>query len=157
VTDASATVQLLATTGLQWTWDVVTPINPTRFYPRFGPLPAVVGVRDQTGPWSTVGQTRTLQLSDGGTVQEELTTVDQPDLFAYRLTNFSKVFGRLVDHARAEWRFEQKPGGTLVSWTYTFVAKPRRAWLVGLVVRLAWEPYMRRVLPEIVHEAERLA
>jgi hypothetical protein len=24
-------------------------------------------------------------------------------------------------------------------------------------VRLAWDPYMRQVLPEIVHEAERLA
>ena len=30
-------------------------------------------------------------------------------------------------------------------------------WAVGIIVRLWWDPYMRQVLPEIVHEAERLA
>ena len=77
--------------------------------------------------------------------------------FAYELTDFQKAFKRLVDHARAEWTFTAVEGGTLVHWTYEFVPNKRWGWLVGLILRLWWEPYMRSVLPEIVHEAERLA
>jgi hypothetical protein len=154
---ASATVSLVASTPQQWTWEVLVPIDPTRFYPKFGPLPAVVAVKNQTGPWDVVGSSRHLHLSDGGTVIETITHAVEPSFHAYRLTEFSKLFGLLVDYAHAEWTFDPEPRGTTVTWTYTFVAKKRWAWLVALIVRLAWEPYMRHVLPEIVHEAERLA
>lgn len=148
---------MVAATPLTWTWDVLTPIDPTRFYPRFGPLPATVAVRDQSGPWNTVGQTRTLVLSDGGHVIETITDVTPHAFFAYELTDFQKLFKRLVDRARAEWTYTVAPaGGTLVHWTYTFYPRKRSGWLVGLIVRLWWEPYMRSVLPHIVHEAERL-
>ena len=43
-------------------------------------------------------------------------------------------------------------GGTRITWTYTFFGKPGRGWLVGLIVRLFWAPYMRRVLPAIIRE-----
>jgi hypothetical protein len=154
---ATVSVSLVASTPQQWTWDILVPINPARFYPKFGPLPAVVGVEDQTGPWHVVGSSRQLQLSDGGTVTETITHAVEPAFHAYRLTEFTKLFGRLVDYAHAEWTFEPEPRGTVVTWTYTFVAKKRWGWLVKLIVRLAWDPYMRQVLPEIVHEAERLA
>ncbi len=157
MTASSATVELLASTKLQWTWDVLTPIDPARFYPKYGPLPAVQAVRDQTGPWSVVGQSRTLHLSDGSTVTETITDIEQPSYFAYELTAFTRLFGRLVDHANAEWSFEEKPNGTLVTWTYTFHPRKRWGWAVSAIVRLFWDPYMRQVLPEIVHEAERLA
>ena len=148
---------MVAKTPLEWTWSILTPIDPTRFYPKFGPLPATVAVRNQSGPWNVVGQTRTLRLSDGGHVIETITDVVENSFFAYELTDFQKVFKRLVDHARAEWTFTAVEGGTLVHWTYEFVPNKRWGWLVGLIVRLWWEPYMRSVLPEIVHEAERLA
>lgn len=162
MTNPGAAAEMVARTPLPWTWDVLTPIDPTRFYPRFGPLPATVAVRGQSGPWNVVGQTRTLLLSDGGTVFETITDVEPPAsggvaFFAYELTEFQKVFKRLVDRARAEWTFAQVDGGTLVHWTYEFFPLKRRAWLVALIVRLWWDPYMRSVLPEIVHEAERLA
>lgn len=147
---------MVAGTGLQWTWDVLTPIDPSRFYPRFRIVPATVAVRDQTGPWSTVGQTRTLLLSDGGHVVETITDVVEPTFFAYELTDFQKVFKVLVDHARAEWTFTEVESGTLVSWTYEFFPRKRWGWLLGIIVATTWEPYMRSVLPEIVHEAERL-
>jgi hypothetical protein len=151
------TVSVVASTPQQWTWDILVPIDPTRFYPKFGPLPAVVGVQKQTGPWDVVGSSRELQLGDGGTVTETITHVQAPGFHSYRLTEFSKLFGRIVDHAHAEWTFEPEPRGTTVTWTYTFEAKKRWGWLVNLIVRMYWDPYMRQVLPEIVHEAERLA
>jgi len=154
---ARATVEMVADTSLEWTWEVLTPIDPSRFYPKFGPIPATVAVREQTGPWNVVGQSRKLILGDGGHVVETITDVDEPNFFAYELTDFQKLFKLLVDHARAEWTFTEVEDGTLVSWSYEFFAKPRCGWAVKLIVARAWEPYMRSVLPEIVHEAERLA
>ena len=154
---ARATVEMVADTSLEWTWEVLTPIDPSRFYPKFGPIPATVAVREQTGPWNVIGQSRKLILGDNGHVVETITDVDEPNFFAYELTDFQKLFKLLVDHARAEWTFTEVEDGTLVSWTYEFFPRPRWGWAVRLIVARAWEPYMRQVLPEIVHEAERLA
>ena len=155
-----ATVELLATTSLDWTWKILVPIDPARFYPKFGPIPATIAVREQSGPWDSVGQTRKLVLSDGGHVIETITDVEKPHaasaFFAYELTDFQKLFKVLVDHARAEWTYTEQPGGTLVHWTYTFVPRRGWGWAVSLIVRLWWGSYMGAVLPEIVHEAERL-
>ena len=148
---------MLARTPLDWTWNVLVPIDPARFYPKFGPIPATVAVREQSGPWNVVGQTRKLILADGGHVIETITDVEEQAFFAYELTDFQKLFKLLVHHARAEWIYTEEPNGTRVHWTYTFVPRRGWGWAVGLIVRLWWGSYMREVLPEIVHEAERLA
>jgi hypothetical protein len=138
-------------------YDISGPIDPRRFYPRFGPLPAVIDVRDQTGSWDTPGRTRTLVLSDGGSVIETITDAHSPMVFAYTLSNFQKLFGALVSGARAEWRFDRVSTGTTIRWSYTFFGKPGRGWIVSLIVRLFWAPYMRKVLPSIAAEVNRLA
>ena len=122
--------------------------DPARFYPRAGILPAVVAVRDQTGAWDAVGQTRTLVLSDGGTVRETLRSVSAP-VFAYDLSHFTGFFGGLVDGGRSEWRVDSDPGGSRITWTYTFTARRGRGFIVAAIMRLAWAGYMRRVLPAI--------
>lgn len=136
--------------------DVVFPRlrdhDPARFYPRWGVLPAVTEVRDQSGPWDTPGRTRTLVLSDGGTVVETLTSAAAP-LFAYDLSRFTGLFGRLVAAARSEWRVTPDGGGSSIAWTYSFTGLPGRGTIVAAIVRLAWAPYMRRVLPRIAAHA----
>lgn len=122
--------------------------DATRFYPGWGILPAVVEVRDATGAWDAAGQTRTLVLSDGGSVRETLRAVTFPD-FAYDLTRFTGLFGALVASARAEWRVTGDRSASTIAWTYAFTARPGRGFLVAAIVRLAWAPYMRRVLPAI--------
>jgi hypothetical protein len=111
-------------------------------------LPGVVEVRGQSGAWDAVGQTRTLVLSDGGTVKETLRLVTLP-LFAYDLSTFTGFFGRLVATGRSEWRVVEHPEGSTIEWTYTFTAKPGWGFAVAAIMRLAWAPYMRRVLPAI--------
>ena len=138
-------------------WEISGPVDPTKFYPKFGPLPAVVAVRDQSGTWDTVGRSRRLMLSDGGSVIETITDADSPGYFAYELTTFTKLFGVLVSGARAEWRFERIPEGTRIRWTYTFHGLPGRAWIVKLIVKAWWAPYMRTVLPRIAREIDRAA
>ncbi len=111
-------------------------------------LPGVVAVRDQTGAWDAVGQTRTLVLTDGGTVKETLMVVALPS-FAYDLSTFTGFFGHLVAGGRSEWRVDAHGDGTSIEWTYAFTAKPGWALVVAAILRLAWAPYMRRVLPAI--------
>ena len=126
----------------------LTQHDATRFYPRSGVLPAVVEVRDQTGGWDVAGQTRTLVLSDGSSLTETLRVVTEP-VFAYDLTDFTGLFGALVQGARAEWRVVAEGDGTSIAWTYAFTSKPGRGALVAAIVRLAWAGYMRQVLPAI--------
>ncbi len=152
---ASATAIVAATP--KRAWEITGPVDPTAFYPKYGPLPAVVGVEDQTGSWDTVGRSRRLLLSDGGSVIETITHADSPGYFAYELTRFTKLFGVLVRNARAEWSFERVADGTTMVWKYTFFGLPGRAWIVKLIVRLFWAPYMERVLPPIAREVERVA
>lgn len=135
-------------------YDISGPLNPTLYYPKYGPLPAVIAVENQTGTWDTVGRTRKLKLSDGGHVIETITDTESPTLFAYELSDFQKLFGALVKSARAEWRFERVTGGTRILWTYTFFGKPGRGWIVALIIKLAWAPYMKRVLPPIAKAVE---
>jgi hypothetical protein len=133
----------------------VTRVDPTSAYPKYGPLPAVTAVHDQTGGWDAVGQTRRLTLSDGGHVRERLIVVDAPTRFAYELTDFQKLFGSLVRNARADWRFEPADGGTRIHWTYEFRALPGRGWIVAAIQRLFWAPYMRKVLAGIAGSTPR--
>ena len=154
---SSATAVAMADATPKQAYDISGPLDPTAFYPRSGALPAVVEVRGQTGPWDTVGQTRTLALSDGGHVVETITDTDSPTYFAYELSDFQKLFGVLVTGARAEWRFEREAGGTSIRWTYTFFGKPGRGWIVAAIVTLLWGPYMSRVLPPIAREVSRQA
>jgi hypothetical protein len=140
------------------TWNVATPLTPVGYYPKSGPLPGVVEVRDQTGNWDRPGQTRQLMLSDGGWVIEHTMNVEPYGFFAYNLTDFQKIFGHLVDHARAEWTFSEVAGGTNIHWSYTFFPKSRGAVpVLALIIKLLWGPYMKKVLPGIGAEVDRQA
>lgn len=130
-------------------WEFVAGLDPTRYYPAYGPLPAVVGVRDQTGDWLSEGQQRTLLLSDRGHVVEQLTETRSPTSFVYELRNFQRLFGYLVSGARAQWRFDRAEDGTNIQWEYSFRPLRGRGWIVAVIVRLAWAPYMRRVIRRI--------
>ncbi len=154
---ASATVEGITKAPLMRAWEIATPLTPVGYYPKYGPLPAVIEVRNQTGPWDAVGQTRQLMLSDGGYVIEHIVRVAKPDLFIYELSDFQKLFGALVSGARAEWEFTTVGSGTRIRWTYTFHPYPRGRIIVALIVKLFWAPYMKRVLPGIIREVDRVS
>lgn len=135
----------------------VTQADPARWYPRFGPLPAVVEVVDRRGDFTVPGDSRRLRLSDGGGVVETLRESDAPRRFVYTLSWFERLFGRLVDSAVAEWTFTPVDAGTRVHWRYTFMPKRGAGPVVRLIVALFWARYMRRVLPPIARDAGPLA
>ena len=69
---------------------------PTLFARRYGPIPPINKVLDQTGDWDAVGQTRTVKLTGGGSMREELTHVDPPHAFGYVLSQIKGPLSPLV-------------------------------------------------------------
>lgn len=136
-------------------WNIGLQTSPTEFYPEFGAVPAVVRVHGQPPIWDAPGLSRTLELSDGGSVVETITTSDPGVSFAYDLREFRKVFGRLVSGAHAEWSFVAEGATTRIRWSYAFHPLPGRGLVVDALVLFLWAPYMRKVLPTIVAAIER--
>jgi hypothetical protein len=106
---------------------------------RWGPVPAVVGTRDLSGPWNTPGSQRTVVLGDGSTAREEVLEWERPAHFRYRVDSFTSPLGRMVDHAIGDFRFEP---GSAFTWTYAFAPRRGCGLLVRSFVRLAWSRYM---------------
>ena len=100
---------------------LVAPL-PRIFSRRFGPLPPIREVRDQTGDWRSAGQTRTIVTSDGGTMREELTLVERSHRFGYEITGITGPMKPLIASVDGEWSFE--PVGTGVRITWTWVLHP---------------------------------
>lgn len=134
----------------------IVPIDLASIFTGYGPLPAVVGTTDQTGAWDGVGQTRTVHLSDGNRVSEELTGYDRPNGFRYTVSGFTGPLGWLTKRARGEWWFEEgtQPGTTAVRWSYTFEARSLAAypalWIAGGVL---WSRYMQQAMDRALEAA----
>jgi hypothetical protein len=121
----------------------IEPIDLAKIFPRYGPLPAVMGTVMEGG-WDHVGARRTVQLSDGSSAQEELT--------AY----ITSPLGMLVTHADGAWWFTEPVAGTThIRWTYVFQPRPGRAFVVRALIAPLWERYQRRALALSVREAEQ--
>lgn len=110
---------------------------------RWGPIPAVTGTRDMTGPWDTPGSERTVLLEDGNTAHEQVLVWERPRRFEYRVDRFTGPLGRLVHHAVGVWDFTKTERGSSFRWTYSFEGRGRlRAILLSLFVHTAWARYM---------------
>ncbi|GAA4484201.1 hypothetical protein GCM10023094_36890 [Rhodococcus olei] len=134
---------------------VIAPIDLTQIFTGMGPLPAVVGVSGQTGPWDTVGRQRRPQLSDGSTATERLTAYDPPHTFGYEITDFTGPLRHIVEKVSGQWTFTPDGPHCLVHWTYTFHPGPGRGLVVRLVAAPLWRRYARATLARAVALAER--
>jgi hypothetical protein len=152
----AVTVEARARAARAPAFETIAPIDLALIFRGFGPLPAVTGTRDQTGPWDRVGATRTVELADGSEAREEITAFDAPQHFAYRVGRFTGVLRRLVTHADGAWWFSEIAGGqTHVRWTYVFQPLAGRRLLIRVAVAPLWRAYARRALARAVEEAER--
>lgn len=122
---------------------------PTLFRHRYGPIPPIKEVRGQTGDWTAAGQTRTVLLTGGGSMREELTSVDPPRSFGYTLTDITGPMSPLVRLVEGEWIFTAAGTGTTVTWRWTI--HPRSALAAPLVPVLGrlWKGYAQRALEEL--------
>ena len=122
---------------------------PELFRRWHGPFPPVKEVREQTGAWDAAGQTRTVRLAGGGGMREELTSVDPPRSFGYRLTEVRGPVALLVDHVLGEWIFTAVAGGTQITWRWDIYPKsPLTSWALPLFARM-WKGYAQQALRDL--------
>ncbi len=149
------TVSAMTRASVAQAFDAIAPIDLPRIFTGMGPLPAVVGVRDQTGDWDHAGATRIVELAGGSEAPERITAYDRPAHFAYRVGPFTGALGWLVREADGAWWFSSDVSGTEIRWSYTFRPRPHAAALVRIVVAPLWRRYARRALELAVGIAER--
>ena len=130
-------------------YDAVLPMPlPRIFSRRYLALPPIKEVRDQSGVWGTVGQTRTIVLADRGTMLETLTSVTPGESFGYDIAPGSGPLKPLVVGAQGLWSFAPVRDGVEVSWQW--IVRPTRA---GALVMPAfgrmWHGYARQALEEV--------
>ncbi len=77
----------------------IVPIDPTSVFTGYGPLPAVISVKNQTGAWDGANQTRTVLLSDNSSTHEMLTKYEHPNHSQYVVEGFTGVLRFLVSSA----------------------------------------------------------
>ncbi|CAM4415141.1 Polyketide cyclase / dehydrase and lipid transport [Mycobacterium basiliense] len=115
----------------------------------YGPIPPIKEVRDQTGDWGAVGESRTLLMVGGGSVHEELTTVEPPRLFGYRLTDIKGPMSVLVGSVTGAWIFVPMDGGTQITWRWTIHPKSALTAPALPAFGMLWKGYARRVLQKL--------
>ena len=119
---------------------------PTLFSHWYGPIPPIKAVRDQTGDWSAVGQTRNVDLTGGGGMRETLTRVDAPHAFGYTLTDVRGAMAPLIDHVEGLWAFSEHGTGTKVSWQWTLYPKSALTAPALPVFARIWRGYANQAL-----------
>jgi hypothetical protein len=63
--------------------------------------------------------------------------------FAYEVTGFTNILGRLVEGVRGEWTFTPDGEGTVIRWTYEFKPRRGRYFLVRRGLAPLWRHYMQ--------------
>jgi hypothetical protein len=139
----AVTVQTRAAASPQHAFTVNVPIDLSLVFKGWGPFPAVPGVKNQTGAWDHVGASRNPVLSDGTTANETLTEYTAGHSFAYEVTGFTNILGKLVEGVRGEWTFTPDGEGTVIRWTYEFKPRPGRYFLIRRGLAPLWQHYMQ--------------
>lgn len=130
-------------------FDAFVPVDlATLFHRRYGPIPPIVGTR-QDGLWGTAGQVRTVLLAGGGSMQEQLLSVDRPHGFTYRITGVTGPMKPLASSIDGRWSFTPIGTGVRVTWQWTL--RPASA-AVGPLLPIfgrLWRGYARQALDRI--------
>lgn len=118
------------------------------FARRFGPLPPVTKTT-QDGTWGTAGQTRIVHTADGGTMREELKSVDAPESFTYELTEVTGPMKAIAASIDGSWTFEAVGSGTRITWAWTVHPRSAASAAVFPVLGRLWRGYARRSLDRL--------
>ena len=130
----------------------LVPVPLTSIFDRwYGPIPAVREVTDQDGEgdWGAVGQSRTIRTADGGSLREELTTVEAPHRLGYTLRDVTGPMKLLVSHVEGLWTFEPAGTGVRITWAWTVHPASQLAEVAMPVFGWLWKGYARQALERI--------
>jgi hypothetical protein len=142
------------TSEAAFTGTVPMPL-PTLFRRWYGPIPPIRAVVDQAGDWDAVGKSRTIVLTGGGSMREQLTSYDPPRSFGYTLSDVKGPMAPIVARVEGLWSFEPVGTGTKVTWRWTIY--PRSAFTARVlpVFGRLWRGYARQSLEELSNQLVR--
>jgi hypothetical protein len=136
--------------SVEHAYDVLLPTPPPELFSRrYAAIPPIREIRDQEGEWGILGQTRTIKLSDGGTMRETLTSIDRPASFGYRISDVTGPMKPLVTEISGEWRFDPVGTGVRITWAWTVHPRGRLGGLAMPVFARMWRGYARQAMDEI--------
>ncbi|WP_292647085.1 SRPBCC family protein [Nocardioides sp.] len=122
---------------------------PKIFGRRYAAIGPIAEVRDQASTWDTAGQTRTIVLADGATMQETLTAIDAPSSFSYEITPLSGPLKLLVGHVAGRWSFSPAGTGTRITWSWDVTPTSSAASVAMPVFGWMWKGYARQSLEDL--------
>jgi hypothetical protein len=112
-------------------FDCVLPIELSHIFKKYKFLPGVIRT-DEKEKWIKSGLTRTVFFEDGNTAKEQLTEVNSPEYFAYKITNFTSALRFLVYQINGNWKFTTPNADlTKIVWEYELIPKNNFAhWII---------------------------
>ena len=122
---------------------------PDVFSRRYAAFPAVREVVDEPDEWGTVGQTRTIVLSDGSRLRETLTSVDRPSGYTYLLDDLHGPLRPFVRTIEGAWSVTPEGTGARIGSVWTLHPKTSPARLTMNVIGRMWKGYADRALVEL--------
>ncbi|MFJ9622115.1 SRPBCC family protein [Streptomyces sp. NPDC101181] len=135
-------------------FEIIAPIDLTTVFNPVFPFPGIAEVRGQNESWDHAGPSRTPTFDDGSQAKEHLTEYVAGQSFAYELTEYTNVLGRLASAVRGEWSFCPDGTGCTIRWTYEFKPLPGRRLILAGPFRPLWARYMQVALDAMVHVVE---
>jgi hypothetical protein len=126
--------------------------NMSRLLLRFGPIPGVVRVELPEGKQLVAGITRSVFMTDGTTMHEEVIvvlppTAASPGRHEYRWAHApAPPFSLLIKGAHAVWTFRAEREGTRVDWYYTFDLTTPLAYVLAAPAIALFRRWMDRAL-----------
>jgi len=131
-------------------------VDPQRFPALFtghGPIPALREITPDAP--SAAGATRQLLSADGSRLTERIVAWEPPHLHRYVLGGFAPPLAWLARAGTAEWRLQERDGGTSVRWTYDFELTSPLAWpLAAPLLKVFMQGAMARCLANLARAAE---
>lgn len=122
-------------------WEWFTALPSSGPFASAGPFSGVLAASPPSGPWTSVGSSRELRLTNGSVVREVVTAARPPVLLASSLSGFGGALGKLAIAADATWGFVDVQGHTQLSWRFRLT--PRNC-AVSVVLALIVPVWLRR-------------
>ncbi len=110
---------------------------------------------NETQKWNTDGLVRTVFFDDGNTAQEELTFVDSPNYFSYKITNFTSPLRFLINQINGTWKFDYTKDVVNIVWTYQLVPKNNLCeWIIDKLILNDLKTFCQNAMNIIVSDLE---
>ena len=145
----------LTTAAPEVAFDAVVPIDLTKYFKRYGPIPQIVSIQDQTGDWDAAGQSRRINLKDGSHVLEKIDVCEPPGYFEYTVGPFSGFNRHVMTHAKGQFWFDGNADGTLIRWSYTWHPRNKLVLPLAWVLTRIWKRYSERLIKEFAAAADK--